>query len=695
MRLPVGEAAAGGCGAELRRGILMGVGRRTRIATRGWVSVAAAGLVGLGCALVGDYDYGDYDLVTDAGEADTGGPVDGAGETGGRSGAGAVAESSGGTSATGGESPPTGGRTGTGGDGTGGESPPTGGRTGTGGDGNACDAWTCSSVGAECGQIDNGCGELQDCGVCPDGSYCGTERPNRCSDQPCLPATSCAELDAECGSVPNCQTTLDCGVCDEGERCQFDWESDSVSTRCVCDPITCAERGAECGPLDNGCGKTIQCGTCDAPAVCDENENACCTPRTCASVDAECGELPDQCGGVIDCGRCPEGETCSTDFQCGTETFECPSEACAPGGSDEECCLELESCSWTTVCGRQGSIDCSLYLTCDTAERCDAWQEVPEYGGGNVARCRCYDDQRRTCAGEGAECGTIEDGCGNEVDCGATCPGQGEVCHLNKCCLPATCQGEGVDYCGTRNLGCGVTDYDCGSCAEPFGCQSGVCVCHATTSCEAEGAECGVIFDGCETVTCPDQCTGQEACDGTQCVCQPLTECPGAYECGTIPDGCDTGTVSCGAACEDGLTCVENMCECVPITTECDATYECGVILDECGNEISCGTCEAGYECNESTHECECVTEPLACPEGAECGTAENGCGETLDCGGDCAENQQCTANVCECVEAAPTCPEGAECGSVSNTCGETVDCGGECPSGESCNETTLQCEPI
>jgi hypothetical protein len=44
-----------------------------------------------------------------------------------------------------------------------------------------------------------------------------------------------------------------------------------------CKPKTCAGENAECGTLDDGCGKTLECGTCSAPLSCggDGTANRC------------------------------------------------------------------------------------------------------------------------------------------------------------------------------------------------------------------------------------------------------------------------------------------------------------------------------------------------------------------------------------------------------------------------------------
>lgn len=87
-----------------------------------------------------------------------------------------------------------------------------------------------------------------------------------------------------------------------------------------CGLVTCASLGATCGPIGDGCGGVIDCGTCTAPETCGGGgvHFTCggggpgsCTPRSCAAAGAECGVVGDGCGGVTaDCGSCPTGQTC-------------------------------------------------------------------------------------------------------------------------------------------------------------------------------------------------------------------------------------------------------------------------------------------------------------------------------------------------------------------------------------------------
>ncbi len=89
-----------------------------------------------------------------------------------------------------------------------------------------------------------------------------------------------------------------------------------------CGLNTCASQNASCGPIGDGCGGTLDCGSCTAPETCGgggtlftcgggSGGSAACTPRTCADAGAQCGVVADGCGNVTpDCGTCPQGQVC-------------------------------------------------------------------------------------------------------------------------------------------------------------------------------------------------------------------------------------------------------------------------------------------------------------------------------------------------------------------------------------------------
>jgi hypothetical protein len=186
-----------------------------------------------------------------------------------------------------------------------------------------CTTQTCAQLGVQCGLSGDGCGGTQQCPPCPPAQTCGGGGvPNQCGAPSCT-KTTCAAQGANCGLIGDgCGGSLDCGPngpCPNGTSCG----GAGVPNQCGsgnCAPTTCAAQGAQCGPLGNGCGLLLDCGTCPPNQSCLGNKCVPnnCTPGTCP-VNA-CGPIADGCGGLIDCGTCTAPQTCGgggTPSQCG------------------------------------------------------------------------------------------------------------------------------------------------------------------------------------------------------------------------------------------------------------------------------------------------------------------------------------------------------------------------------------------
>jgi hypothetical protein len=259
-------------------------------------------------------------------------------------------------------------------------------------------------------------------------------------------------------------------------------------------------------------------------------------------------------------------------------------------------------------------------------------------------------------------------------------------------CVPKTCE-ELRAQCGTIDDGCGEP-LDCGTCTAPEECGAGgipnLCDCPRRT-CESD--ECGTLPDGCGgTIDCGG-CSGNDTC-GSDGRCQCTRDTCGPDDCGTLPDGCG-GTIDCGG-CDGGETCGAagpNRCgvgDCTPIAA-CPAGLDCGPYSDGCGDVIDCGTCAAPETCGggpdgeREPNVCGCT--PEACADlGAQCGTPADVCGNALDCG-TCEPPTECSSDF-RCVCTPPTCMPG-QCGRLANPCGADIVCdcdpGNECISGTCC----------
>jgi hypothetical protein len=342
-----------------------------------------------------------------------------------------------------------------------------------------------------------------------------------------------------------------------------------------------------------------------------------------------------------------------------------------------------------------------------------------------------------TCTELNAQCGTVQDTCGDFLDCPDTnpkgCPA-GQECnndtHQCQACEQVTCADLGYQ-CGFAWLGCGPDTSsnftDCGSC--PAAADGGAQVCNpvfntcepkctpgsAATVCAAakaaSGVECGFISDGCGGIVDCDNVTGFGCASGQSCGvrgianhCDPYetpAECVASGKnCGDITSACTGLTVHCGD-CPAGQTCNSNqVCgpACVPKTCADYSTYECGTFDDGCGGTVTCGTCPSGT-CEQTSNTC-CPFKQCATDYAGQCGTAlPNGCGSTVNCactsgsctvdGGASGSPDAGAAGEC-CVPHAATFYTGmGECGTnLPDGCGKTVNA--TCPSGQECVSNTM-----
>jgi hypothetical protein len=203
----------------------------------------------------------------------------------------------------------------------------------------------------------------------------------------------------------------------------------------ACAPTkTCASVGANCGPIDDGCGHTLDCGSCSPGLICGwpaPNQCGCdCCPATCQSLGYNCGFAGDGCGGVLNCGTCTPPESCGGsggNNRCGGGlpppfdggVIHCTPATCASLGYD--CGQAADGCGGTINCG-----------ACVVPQECGAGGAHYRCGNPDAGTCTPL-----TCASLGYNCGVAGDGCGNVIMCGTTCT------------PPATCGGGGSpSVCG-------------------------------------------------------------------------------------------------------------------------------------------------------------------------------------------------------------------------------------------------------
>jgi hypothetical protein len=290
---------------------------------------------------------------------------------------------------------------------------------------------------------------------CPDGrvcrnNYCFAVAPVQGEDasvdvpDACVPIT-CQSLGASCGPIPNgCGEVLDCGNCMGYETCGGGPDG-GVANHCGCTPLTsgaaCQIAGKTCGTITrfNGCGEMsdFTCGVaCAADGGCQAETNA----ELCTRSKYICGMLgvKDRCGvaRLIQCGVCIAPNSCFIDEEITDGGFASNCGACAPEDDWTFCNRHGASCGQLLAplkdnCGMNRSPNCGECLTEDGGDGC---------GVGSVANvCGCQmplsgctaNDQ--CCAG--AKCGSN----------GMCCVAAGNKCGDDADCCQGHCTAQGTD----------------------------------------------------------------------------------------------------------------------------------------------------------------------------------------------------------------------------------------------------------
>lgn len=481
------------------------------------------------------------------------------------------------------------------------------------GDASGCAPTTCAAQQKNCGSMSDGCSGQLDCGVCAGVETCGGRGvPNVCGCTE-TDAALCTRLTKNCGTlttVDKCgsRRSVDCGSCTAPAVCAGGGTANVCACTAETDTAFCTRAGKQCGPATAtdlcGMARTVDCGSCAAPNSCGGGgtANVCgCTPESdtaiCARLNATCGTVTAMSCGVqrtVSCGTCTMPATCGG----GGAANVC---ACA-AETDMAFCTRLgKTCGSVTAadsCGQMRTASCG---TCMMPATCG--------GAGTVNVCGCPGETDVAfCARVGAQCGpvTAADTCGlmRTTMCGG-------------CTLPATCGGAGMaNRCGCaetdaafctrlqKNCGqvsgtdaCGVArTAECGLCA-------GTSTCGATNVCsctpETNQAFCTRLNVACGSRTAADNCNAQRTVD-----CGPCGACAAP---GTIPplghvvNGTTSGTSTMSGTCGGGSA-PEQVWAYTPQTSGSVTISSCGSSFDTVVSVLS-NTCPGGAQvtCNDNS----------------------------------------------------------------------------------------------
>jgi hypothetical protein len=190
---------------------------------------------------------------------------------------------------------------------------------------------------------------------------------------------SCGPADDGCGG------TLDCGPCLGFDTCG----GGGIPGTCGCRKKTCEGLGYNCGVVSDGCSGVLDCGTCPGAQLCGGGgaPNVCgCVRKTCAGLGFTCGSPSDGCGGTLNCGTCTAPETCGgagTQGVCG-QGYSWTGPGCGP----------LLHCSFAVtttelsggahpMAAEATAADCQAYCNSFSDTQCCTWT----YGIGPPINC--------------------------------------------------------------------------------------------------------------------------------------------------------------------------------------------------------------------------------------------------------------------------------------------------------------------
>jgi hypothetical protein len=360
--------------------------------------------------------------------------------------------------------------------------------------------------------------------------------------------------------------------------------SSNNATNNVVDPAKCGN-----GEVDTGesCDHLIESGDGACPDACDE------APMCFTSVlagdplgcTARCIATPVTCSMISD-GCCSLGCSAATDSDCtntcGNGIVE-TGEAC--DGNCPDSCNDNNVCTRDTVTGSAAT--CSAQCTYTANATCQS--------GDGCCPSGCTTANDNDCSST----------CGNGVvDASETCDGNcPDSCNDNNVCTRDTVTGSAAT-CSAQCTYTNITSCQGGDGCCPVGCTAQVdndCVCNPTTSCAAQGLNCGTIFNGCANVAC-GTCGNNQSCQNNVCVNSTPTAMVG-QACSTTA-GCPLGPFAVcytaafgfpGGYCT--IDCSANRGTCTGDSVCINAGGVGDVCADTCGSNADC---RSGYTCQDA-----------------------------------------------------------------------------------------------
>lgn len=284
-----------------------------------------------------------------------------------------------------------------------------------------------------------------------------------------------------------------------------------------------------------------------------------CVPRKCADVGAECGPVPDGCGDFLDCGTCTNQPACQGTLTCTANKCVLASSptSCDDGNSCTEDVCSSTGCThskwpdfWAckTATGASGTCHSgSCCAGCWAADGCHDGTEAAFCWPGGAAGANCVDCRdTNPCTAD-----ACYPGAGGSLACGHTAAvpaqtpctdniGRTGWCVGTTCTPTGTVDGAPCTTAGTCNSGLACVSGTCKTCG-----GAGQPCCPGSTKCSNSGLACNSATSKCE------------ACGGSNQICCGGNTCKVGWS-------CTSGKCHCGnpgeACCTTGTPCAKTEC---------------------------------------------------------------------------------------------------------------------------------------
>ena len=380
-----------------------------------------------------------------------------------------------------------------------------------------------------------------ECVECISSADC-TDDSNPCREPTCDTDGRCDSLDTPDGTpLPaDQQTDGDCRirVCNgSGSVRNEDDDTDVDDDNNPCTADSCSN-GSEVHtqlPAGTPCGGG---NTCTASGTC-------CTPTTCAAAGRNCGSMSDGCGMTLDCGSCPVGDSCSSGGVC----------RCSNGIRDGgEAGVD---------CGGTCPTKCANGTSCTSGGSCTSGNCVEGVCCNSPCNTTCVSCLQSRSGQSDGTCANITTGSDPKGECSPQSPstcgrtGQcaGGACQLHPsgtACAAASCTGSTQTNQDTCDGSGTCVDGGSMSCGGAYICSGGSCqsCSDGVQNGNETGVDCGggPPCSGCPNGTpcgSPSECATGNCVDGVCCatscggLCRRCDLSPNVGTCSFIPNGQD------------------------------------------------------------------------------------------------------------------------------------------------------------